>query len=92
MVDCSPEMQRERDLATENNQATPSQRADRFHCDYQELEHLENAAIKTRLLKSLSDIVELVLPTMTDEEKAEKERQEQEKAKPRTQGRRLIHL
>lgn len=94
MVDCSLEMQLERDMAIENSQATPSQRADRFYCDHQEMEHLQNKEIKKQILKSLSDFIELALPTMTDEEKAEKERQEQEKAEPKIKGPRagLIHL
>ena len=94
MVDCSLEMQLERDMAIENNQATPSQRADSFHCDEQEMQHLANKEVKKEILKSLSDFVELVLPTMTEEERVEKERQEQEKAEPKIQRPRggLIHL
>ena len=94
MVDCSLEMQLQRDMAIENNQATPSQRVDSLDCDEQEMAHLANKEVKKEILKSLSDFVELVLPTMTEEERVEKERQEQEKAEPKIQRPRggLIHL
>ena len=86
MVDCSLEKQLERDMVIENNQGATEQIReqikDRFECDYDELTHLTNKEIKNEILNGLSDFVEMILPTMSDEEKLElKEKAEQKKAK-----------